>query len=156
MINWNYDPNVQNYDEVKPGLYRVRIDDAKEALSQSGREMIKMKLKISGLNANVWYNMVFLEEYKDTTNRRLREIYNSFGITPGDINPEHWKGKVGAAEIVEETTDGKKRTVVKKFLDREQQINLPAWQENGTVYSAPIYEQPFNPNMVNPNGNIPF
>ncbi|MBQ7197544.1 MAG: DUF669 domain-containing protein [Synergistaceae bacterium] len=157
MINWNYDPNdIEEYDPITPGVYRVRIEEAEEELSKTGRQMIVMKLKLSGLNALVWHNMVFLEEYSRTTNRKLHEIFVSFGITEGDLNPEHWRGKVGAAEIEDEEKDGRKRSVVKKFIARDKQNALPAWNEKSGNSNAPAWESNINPNMLDTNSNIPF
>ena len=138
MIDWkfnaaNYNPN--RYELIPPGDYRVRIEDAEEQESKSGYPMIKMTLKVSGYNSKVWHNMVFdntSAEAEARTDFYLGRIYDSFNIPIGSMNLQEWKGKVGAAEIKNELDNkGTMRAVVNWFIRRNEQDELPLWQEHG-------------------------
>ncbi|MBQ3456481.1 MAG: DUF669 domain-containing protein [Synergistaceae bacterium] len=140
MLNWHYNPanyNAEGYQLIPPGEYRVRIEDAEETESKTGKPMIKMTLKVSGYNSKIW-NYVVLDNTSEKaiamTDNNLGRIYDSFNIPQGNLNLQDWKGKVGAAEIKNEL-DNKEvmRAGVKYFIQRKKQDTLPAWQENPTV-----------------------
>lgn len=140
MLNWHYNPanyNAEGYQLIPPGEYRVRIEDAEETESKTGKPMIKMTLKVSGYNSKIW-NYVVLDSTSQEaiarTDNTLGRIYDSFNIPQGNLNLQDWKGKVGAAEIKNEP-DNKEvmRASVKYFIQRKKQDTLPAWQENPTV-----------------------
>lgn len=140
MLNWHYNPanyNAEGYQLIPPGEYRVRIEDAEETESKTGKPMIKMTLKVSGYNSKIW-NYVVLDNTSEKaiamTDNNLGRIYDSFNIPQGNLNLQDWKGKVGAAEIKNEL-DNKEvmRASVKYFIQRKKQDTLPAWQENPTV-----------------------
>ena len=166
MVNWTYNP--EDYGKIKPiepGRYRVRIEKAEEMKSKSGKDMIRLMLKVSGFNQNIFEHIVFpiepeikagkeYEEYKKQvyyTNNKLGRIFDSFDIEPGNLNVFSWQGKVGAAEIKNEVDNqGNMQSSVKFFLKRKEQDSLPAWQEGATKNNV-------NPNMVNANdGFAPF
>ena len=149
MVNWKFNPenyNAESYQLVPPGKYRVRIEDAEEQVSKSGKDMVRLTLKVSGYNSRIWYYLVFdgtTAEARARTDDKLGQIFNSFELQPGDLNLEHWKGKVGAATIKNEL-DNKEtmRAVVSWFIRRDKQEELPAWQEHAP---AKIDPQAFNP-----------
>jgi len=151
MINWTYNP--EDYGKIRPitpGQYRVRIESAEEQVSKTGRDMIKLTLKVSGHNQLVYHYFVFLPDNPEMTNDRLGRIFDSFGIKPGDLNVLNWKGKVGAAEISNEPdNNGNLQSRVKFFIKRDKQGFLPAWQEN------PVRQATVNSEMVNPNSYEP-
>ena len=156
MINWKYNP--EDYGKIRPitpGQYRVRIEDAEEAVSKNtGKDMIKLTLKVSGYNQKVFHYIVFNTENQEAierTNDNLGRIFDSFNIEPGNLNVLDWKGKVGAAEISNrEDNQGNMQSNVKFFIKRNKQDSLPAWQEGTTRSNV-------NPKMVNPDdGNFPF
>ena len=154
-IDWRFNPDDYNPDRfelVPPGDYRVRIEDAEEKTSKSGYPMVKMRLKVSGYNGSVWHYMVFMNNDADAvkrTNDNLGRIFDSFGIPQGDLNLEHWKGKVGAAHVKNEPDNkNNMRAVIGYFIQREKQADLPMWQEHR--------EAQINPEMVSPDGPIPF
>ena len=161
MINWTYNP--EDYGKIKPitpGQYRVRIESAEEAVSKnSGLDMIKLTLKVSGHNQKVFYYVVFPSANEDgimnpeeveRTNNKLGAIFDSFGLTPGDLNLLNWNGKVGAAEIVNKPDkQGNMRSEPSFFIKRDKQGFLPAWQEN------PVRQATVNSEMVNPNSYEP-
>jgi hypothetical protein len=155
MIEWRFNPDdytPDRFELVPPGDYRVRIEDAEEQTSKSGSPMVKMTLKVSGYNGNVWHYMVFMNndaEAVKRTNDNLGRIFDSFGILQGDLNLEHWKGKVGAAHIKNEPDNkNNMRAVIGYFIQRSKQDVLPMWQEHRVAK--------INPEMVNPDEAIPF
>jgi len=153
MINWEYNPkDYGKIEPITPGDYRVRIEKAEEQVSKSsGKDMIKLTLKVSGHSQKAFTYIVFdntSDEGRARTNRTLRSFFDSFGIEPGNFNTYEWEGKVGAVQILNETYNGTLQTKVGFFIYRDKQDSLPAWQEN------PVR---VNPEMVNPNDNdCPF
>ena len=131
MLNWIYDPTA--YGKIKPltpGQYRVRIEEAEEKTSKKGNEMIKLTLAVSGVNQKLFYYLPFLPDNRELTDRKLGAIFDSFGITPGDLNVLNWKGKVGAANVVNKVDDtGTLQAEISYFLRKSSQNGLPAWQE---------------------------
>ena len=152
MINWSYNP--EDYGKIRPitpGQYRVRIESAEEQVSTTGKDMIKMTLKVSGQSTKIFHYFVFIPDKPEMTNDKLGRIFDSFGITPGDLNVLNWKGKVGAAEISNETDNqGNMQSRVKFFIQRKNQNSLPAWQEN------PVRQASVNSEMLNPDDDCPF
>lgn len=115
--------------------------------------MIKMVLKVSGYEGNVWNYMVFNntdDEARRRTDNNLGRIFDSFSIQQGDFNLEDWKGKVGAASIKNEPDNkGTMRAVIAWFIQRNKQDTLPTWQEHRTAQ--------INPEMVDiDEEHIPF
>ena len=105
MVNWNF--NASDYEEqgFKPipmGDHRVRIASAEEQISNSGRQMIKLVLEVSGYHSTIWHFIVFMNENQKLTNQKLGELWNSFGIPQGNFNLNTWVGKVGAAKVKHE------------------------------------------------------
>ena len=131
-INWNF--NADDYQEtsfapIPVGDHRVRIRDAEECVSKNGNDMIKITLDVSGHSSTLWYYLVFMPDNPQMVNQKLGQIFNSFGITPGDLNVENWKGKVGAASVIHEVYNGEKQAKVRYFIGKEKQANLPAWSD---------------------------
>ncbi|MBQ3455228.1 MAG: DUF669 domain-containing protein [Synergistaceae bacterium] len=159
MIQWTYnaaDFNPNRFKLIPPGKYRVRIEEAEEQTSKTGKQMVKLTLKVSGYNSTIWHYVVFdmtTPEGITRTNDRLGWIYDSFSIQPGNLDVETWKGKAGAAEIInEDNNKGGKRAVVKNFILRKDQSELPAWQDS-TAHTSPQV----NSEMVNfEDGGMPF
>lgn len=155
MIEWRFNPdnyNPKGYELVPPGDYRVRIENAEEQTSKTGKPMIKMTLKVSGYGGNIWNYMVFDNSTPEThrrTDNNLGRIFDSFGIPQGDMNLEDWKGKVGAASIKNEPDNkGTMRAAVSWFIQRDKQDELPMWQEHRAAQ--------IKPEMVDPENPIPF
>lgn len=151
MINWIFNPeDYGRIRPIKPGTYRVRIDDAEEQVSKSGKDMIKMTIKVSGFSQKIFHYFVFLPDNPEMTNNRLGRIFDSFNIEPGNLNVLDWKSKVGAAEISNETDNqGNLQSRIKFFLKRNEQDRLPAWQEH------PARQASVNSEMVNPDDELP-
>lgn len=133
MITWNF--NVADYEEssFKPipvGEHRVRIANAEEQVSNnSGNQMIKLTLDVSGHNGSLWHYIVFMPENQKLTNQKLGEVFNSFGIQPGNFNLTSWINKVGACKVKHEQYNGEVSAKVAWFIAKDKQGNLPAWKE---------------------------
>jgi hypothetical protein len=131
-INWNFDNSQYQEHTFKPipvGEHRVRIASAEEATSQAGNQMIKLTLDVSGYNSRIWHNVMFLADKQELTNQKLGELFNSFGIQPGNFNLPTWIGKVGAAKVKHETYNGEVSPKVNYFIGKDRQDKLPAWVE---------------------------
>ena len=154
MIEWKFNPadyNPDRFQLISPGKYRVRIESAEETMSKTGKQMVKMTLKVSGYDSRVWHYVVFDDTNREAearTNDRLGQLWDSFNMSFGEMNLSVWKGRVGAADIRnEEDNKGEQRAVVKRFLPRKDQDGLPTWQEHPTFAPASdmasIDEMPF-------------
>ena len=161
MIDWKYNPenyNAEGNQLVPPGQYRVRIEEADERVSRTGKDMIRLRLKVSGYNGSVWHYLVFDKSSPEAvarTDDNLGRIFDSFKIQQGDLNLQKWKGKVGAAQIKNELDNKENmRAVVQFFIRLKDQDELPAWQE----HPAPKATQPasFNPQPLKADEDIPF
>lgn len=131
-INWNF--NADDYQEnsfapIPVGDHRVRIRDAEEKQSKNGNDMIVLTLDVSGHSSTLWFYLVFLPDNPQMVNQRLGSIFNSFGITPGDLNLENWKGKVGACSVKHEVYNGETQAKIRYFVSKEKQEQLPPWSE---------------------------
>jgi hypothetical protein len=132
MINWQFDSNDYEEQSFKPipvGDHRVRIASAEEQTSNSGRQMIKLVLDVSGYNATIWHFIVFMTDNQKLTNQKLGELWNSFGIQQGNFNLNSWVGKVGAAKVKHEDYNGESNAKIAYFINKDRQDKLPAWQE---------------------------
>ena len=138
MVNWNF--NAADYEEtsfrpIPVGDYRVRIQSAEEQTSNSGKQMIKLVLEVSGYNSTIWHYVVFLPDNQKLTNQRLGELWNSFGIQQGNFNLNSWVGKVGAAKVKHEDYNGEPSAKIAYFINKDRQDKLPAWKEPNNATS---------------------
>ena len=133
MINWTFDSSLYEENTFKPipvGEHRVRIANAEEQVSNnSGNQMIKLTLDVSGHNGSLWHYIVFMPENQKLTNQKLGEVFNSFGIQPGNFNLTSWINKVGACKVKHEQYNGEVSAKVAWFIAKDKQGNLPAWKE---------------------------
>ena len=140
MIQWNF--NASDYTEktefqiIPVGEYRARIASAEETTSQAGNPMIILTLDVSGYNSKIWHNVVFMLDNPKLTNQKLGELFNSFGIQPGNFNTQSWIGKVGAIKVKHDTYNGETRPKVAYFISKDRQATLPAWQEGSLTGGA--------------------
>ena len=150
MLKWTFDPtnySKEDFELIPEGDYRVRIDDAVEETSKSGKSMIKLTLSVNGFASKLFNWIVLDAERPQYTNQRLGRIYDSFQIEQGSLELSKWKGKVGGASVKHEkytNSEGREklRANVTKFLIREDVEALAAWQGKGT--------------MVDPDEKLPF
>lgn len=143
-MNWNYDSSqadLSSYAPLPVGNYRVRIEKAEEKQAKSGRDMISMTLAVSGKNQKLFSNMVFIPENPRMTNSNLAKIFDSFGISPGDMNLTHWEGKVGACRVKHTQYQGEEQASVAYFILKSKQDVLPGWiePENTASLSDPDF-----------------
>ena len=136
MANWKYNPenyNANGFGLIPDGDYRVRIEEAEEKVSRTGKDMIQLTLKVSGYNSKIWFYLVFdnsNEQMTQMTDQRLGSIYDSFQIEPGNLNTYDWEGKVGGARIKQKADqNGNMRSEITRFLPRNKVDSLPAWLE---------------------------
>lgn len=131
-ISWNF--NAEDYKEndfapIPVGDHRVRIANVEELKSSKGNDMLKLTLDVSGYSGSLWFYLVFMPDNPQITNSRLGQIFDSFGIAPGDMNFANWVGKVGGARVKHEVYNGENSAKINYFLSRSKVDNLPAWQE---------------------------
>lgn len=132
MVNWNFNPSdysEQVFTVIPIGEHRVRIASAEEQTSKSGNQMIKLVLDVSGYNSTIWHWIVFMADNQKLTNQKLGELFNSFGIQPGNLNIATWIGKTGAAKVKHELYEGETTVKVAYFIGKDRQDKLPAWKE---------------------------
>ena len=131
-INWNY--NAEDYveNDFKPlpvGDHRVMIENAEEATSSSGNDMIKLTLTVSGYASKLFHYIVFPPNNIKLTNQRLGQLFDSFGIQPGNMDCSTWIGMVGAARVKHEIYNGEPQARVSYFIARAKQDKLPPWKK---------------------------
>lgn len=129
--NWKF--NAQDYQEmsfsiIPAGDHRVRIANAEELTSKNGNDMIKLTLEVSGHSGSLWHYVVFMPDNPQTTNQKLGQLFDSFGMAP-NMNISSWIGKVGGARVKHEKYNGEDSAKVSYFLSRNKVDNLPAWQD---------------------------
>ena len=154
MVNWNFnaaDYEEQSYKPIPIGDHRIRIASAEEQTSNSGKQMIKLVLDVSGYNSTIWHYLVFLPDNQKLTNQKLGELWNSFGIPQGNFNLNSWVGKVGAAKVKHEDYNGEPNAKIAYFINKDRQDKLPAWQEPS---NASATTPDFTP--VNDPDDLPF
>lgn len=168
MISWNYDAN--NYNEnfsgpIPPvGDHRVRIEEVTDLdkdgaplkSKKSGNAMIKITLAVSGYSSKVFHYIVFMPENKQMTDQKLGEVYESFGIKPGNLNILEWRGRVGAARIKHEMYEGNPQPRVSYFLTKRKQEGLLPWVGSEPGEMAPVSSLRENMSVVEDEVNIPF
>ena len=132
-IAWNF--NADDYKEndfapIPVGDHRVRIANVEEKKSQNKNDMLVLTLDVSGHSGSLWFYLVFMPNNPQITNQRLGQIFDSFGIQPGNMNFTSWLGKVGGARVKHEQYNGETSAKVNYFLSRSKVEALPAWQES--------------------------
>lgn len=131
-ISWNF--NADDYKEndfapIPVGDHRVRIAKVEQAKSKNQNDMLVLTLDVSGHSSSLWFYLVFMPDNPSMTNQKLGQIFDSFGITPGDMNTNNWLGKVGGCRVKHETYNGENSAKVNYFLSRKKVETLPAWSE---------------------------
>lgn len=85
---------------IKPGVHQAVIEDATEAVSNAGNEMLKLRVKVGSLNFNSW--VVFTTK----NSRNVAEFATSIGkkVVEGKtltIETEDCIGKTATVELGE-------------------------------------------------------
>ena len=129
-MSWNFEKTENTFRPIAPGDYRVRIAEVVKATASTGKEMLKITMQVSGQKSKLFYNLVFLPDRPEITNRNLTDIFMSFhNLAMGDLNIANWVGKVGAVHVENEEYNGNIQARVKYFIRRDKQDSLPAWVE---------------------------
>lgn len=155
-MSWNFQREESNGFELIPvGEHRVRIESADKSVSKNGKEMIIMKLAVSGYSASIWHYIVFLPETPEITNRNITQVLDSFDIPDSEVfNLAKWAGKVGACRVKHETYNEEVTAKVNYFIHKRKQGVLPAWKEVGSSSSSKPTE--LRPVVVNSDDDLPF
>lgn len=164
MANWKYNPdnyNANGFGLIPDGDYRVRIEEAQEKVSRTGKDMIQLTLQVSGFTSKIWFYLVFdssSEQMTQMTDQRLGSIYDSFQIEPGNLNTYDWEGKVGGAHIKQKADqNGNMRSEITRFLPRTKVATLPAWVDGNP---KPSQGGTIDPEMMEfgdtGGGTVPF
>lgn len=149
-MTWNFNAeegkaNMNGFPLIPVGDHRVRISkvDDKDKngntlMSKTGKEMISITLDVSGHPGKLFNYLVFDDtsnEARQRTNGNLMKIFDSFSITPGDMNYQNWIGKVGACRVKHEIYNGETKASVAYFKLKKDQVDLPPWQEKTALGS---------------------
>lgn len=129
-MSWDFKREERKYTVIPEGDYRVRINSAEKAVSKSGKDMLIIKMDVSGRSELLFDYIVFLPDRPEITNRRLTQLFDSFaGIAEGDFNTASWTGKVGAVHVKHEDYNGNPSAKVGYYISAAKADRLPAWQE---------------------------
>lgn len=136
-MNWEFKREEgQGGAKLEEKAYRVRVQSAELTQSKKGNDMIKMTYEVSGTKLLLWDYIVFLPEYQDITNRKLTQLYDSFGIAEGNFDVGTWTGCVGACKVKH---DDQGYAKVHYYIDKNKQGDLEPWQEaDGGTGFTPI------------------
>lgn len=154
-ITWHYnadDFSEDNYGTIPAGDYRAIIEKAEETTSQnSGLPMIKLTLKVNGYNSKLWGYIVLDPNNPQRTNQTLGTVFNSFAITPGNMDIDTWVGRMGAVHVKHRFDNkGTERAELGYFIYYKNQGKLPQWQgDSGSVTLNNV-----DPEMVSFGDNV--
>ena len=119
----------------------MRIEEAEEIVSKTGKDMIKLTLAVSGYNGKLWKYIVLdgsSSEARKRTDQWLGSIYDSFGIESGNGDVYSWEGKSGGAKIRQRPDqNGEMRSEIHYFLQRKKVDELPAWRDSSSSANEP-------------------
>ena len=133
-MDWKFERVEQKFEQIKVGDHRVRIKEVSKQISQNGRDMIKLVFDVSGTNILLYNYIVFMDDRPEITNRKLTQLFDSFGIEDGNFNLNSWVGKVGAVNVKH---DEEERAVVNYYINKNRQQNLPPWVEGNAETPTP-------------------
>lgn len=141
MANWTFDPSQykeNDFQVIPAGDYRARIADVVEKRFSSGNEGYEITLEINGYHSKLWFYLVLNRDDPATTNQRIGDFFNSFGITsPALGTGKQWIGMVGAVRVKHEEYKGETRAKVAYCLARSRQEKLEAWKNVTQAQTAP-------------------
>lgn len=113
MINLDFS-NVQERKPLEPGVYNFTVEKAAEAVSKSGKPMLKVTLKEADTGTFVFDNFV-LEE---TCLWRLKQFFTALGLDTSeslDVDPDELIGYSVTASVEQEEYNGNINNKVKKY-----------------------------------------
>lgn len=152
-MSWNFQRDESNGFEVIPvGEHRVRIESAEKSTSKNGKEMIIMKLAVSGYSASLWHYIVFLPDNPAITNRNITQVLDSFDIPDSEVfNLVKWVGKVGACRVKHETYNDEVTAKINYFIHKRKQGDLPPWKDSALTTLKKVA-----PTIVEVDDELPF
>ena len=122
---WEFKREEQKFEDIPAGDHRVVIDSAEKAQSKAGNDMLVIKMRVSGYTALLWNYIVFMDEHPEITNRKLTQLFDSFGIEDGNFDLNSYVGKAGAAHV---KIDENGYPKVAWFIHKNKQDKLPPWK----------------------------
>lgn len=134
---WKFERVEKKFEELPVSQYRLRIKEVEKQISQAGRDMLKLVFDVSGKDEKLFHYIVFLDDRPEITNRKLTQLFDSFGIEDGNFNLASWVGKVGGCQIKH---DDEGRAKVQYFLNKKQQEKLPEWQEGSNGAGKGVFD----------------
>lgn len=133
-MGWQYQrEETQDFEQVPEGKHRIRVKSVEAAQSKAGNDMLAFQFDVSGINATLYYYIVFLNDRPEITNRMLTGFFDGFkDIKEGDFKFANWIGKVGACVVAKDKNDPT-RTRLSYFIKADKQGDLPPWKEPSGV-----------------------
>ena len=126
---WSFQREERQWEIVPEGTHRVRVQEVRKRVSQTGRDMLEITFEVSGMKPTLRYYLVFLEDRPEISNRNLTNFFDSFGgIEMGDLDTNHWIGKTGACVVQHEDYNGNPTARSRYFVTADKQNDLPPWQ----------------------------
>ena len=127
-IKWNF--KKTDYKDIQiqvlpTGIYEVKIESAEEAVSPSGNQMIKMVLRVAGHKNKVKHHLTFSPQNRNMVNKALSDIYCSFNIPAGNLEPKEWIGHIGTAMLEEAEYNGSPYNCVAYFIKPQAKDQQP-------------------------------
>ena len=125
-----YDKPV-NYELPAPGEVRVRIVDAEQKKSQSGNEMIELKMSVTGGTGNecpLYDYIVDNSEKPEQASSKTGSILRSCGKEPTKdfaLEPELFVGLDGVVMVGHEEYNGKTKAKVKWWVTPMSEDSIP-------------------------------
>ena len=110
------------FEPIPEGKYRAIITKAEKGMSQSGNDMLKLTMQVSGQSSSIWHHIAFLEDRPEITNRMLTQLFDSFGIEEGNFDLASYVGKAGGICVKH---DDQGRAKISYLLSKKQQEELP-------------------------------
>ena len=142
-INFTYDATqyeAKDYSIIPEGDYRVRITGVQEKTFKSGNEGFEITLEVNGSKSRLWYYLVIDVNNPRTTNQRLGDFFDSFGITNHNLAAfKTWVGKMGAVRVKHEEWKDSVSAKVAYCVSKQKQEKLPAWAND--TQGVPTYLQ---------------
>lgn len=136
-MDWEFHREETVVGLIPEGPHRIRINKVEKKVSAKGHQMLSFVFDVSGTNLKLFYNLVFLKEHPEITNRNLTSFFDSFLMIPeGDFNIQNWVGKIGACNVRHEEYRGDKVARVNYFIKAQVAETLPPWKETGVNPSA--------------------
>ena len=127
-MGWQFKHTENEFPVIPEGKYRVVIVGAEKAVSKhSGKDMLVIKMLVSGYKSNVFAYIPFLDDRPEITNRILTQLFECFQIEEGNFDLNSYLGKSGGIAIKHDEYDGKTTAKFHYFLRRKEVDKLPAF-----------------------------